>query len=62
MYTIRGNHSLSTIDAADDEGIAMDDENAIAIAENVAHDWEETVTVLRPDGSVVCQVLPDAGF
>lgn len=45
---------------------AEDDNDAIAHAENVAHEWQQTVTVCEvlPGRKLrkVCVVLPDRGF
>lgn len=65
-YEIRGNRTLTVMSAHDEDGPARTDEAAIAIAENVAYQWGESVTVLRVlphnERAKVCVVLPNRGF
>ena len=63
-YTVRGNRSFTTMSLHDDDEdgkMPTTDDWAIAVAENVAYQWNESVTVLRDD-QPVCVVLPDRGF
>lgn len=66
QYEIRGNRSFTIQSAHDEDGPARTDDEAIAIAESVAHAWGESVTVSRvlPHHRLetVCVVLPDRGF
>lgn len=47
MYEIRGNRSLTVRSASDENGHAETEDDAYAIAENVAYEWGESVTILR---------------
>jgi hypothetical protein len=65
-YEIRGNRSFTVTSAHDEDGPAHTDDEAVAIAENIAYAWGESVTVSRVLSNhrlaTVCVVLPDRGF
>ena len=60
-YTVRGNRSHTIGSLSDLDGPPKDDDEAFAVAENVAAQWGESLTILKND-KPIGQVLPDRGF
>ena len=61
-YTVRGNRTFTIASLEDVDGIPQDDDEAYAVAENVAHQWGESVTILKDGKPIGPSVLPDRGF
>jgi hypothetical protein len=61
-YSARGNRSLTVASLHIEDGTPVDNEDdAYAVAENLAYQWGESLTLLHND-KPFGQVLPDRGF